>query len=190
MLDQLRPGNVVVMTKYDRLSRSLQDLLTLVEQVRARGAGFLFTDPRHIRLKSRLMGHRIASEMQGMGILKQVVEQSIEGILTEPRFYAMIRKRREYHRYMKDLLVQLQEKKRYYLVAPLCAHYLSTRGGPKFRRTLKEAVNALEAEGRPAPPSGIPGVQFGSHEVRAATATPKIVQRRRIGSPTPRRQAQ
>jgi len=111
----------------------------------------LFTDPRIIRLKCRRMGHRIASAMQGMGILKQVVEQSIEGTLTEPRFYAMIRKRREYHRYMKDLLSQLQEKKRHYLVALLCAHYLSRRGGPKFRRALKEAVKTLESEGKPVP---------------------------------------
>lgn len=31
---------MVVVTKYDRLSRSLQDLLILVEQVRVCGAGF------------------------------------------------------------------------------------------------------------------------------------------------------
>lgn len=111
----------------------------------------LFTDPRIIRLQCRLMGHRIASAMQGMGILKQVVEQSIEGTLTEPQFYSMIRARREYHRYMKELLVQLQEKKRHYLVALLCAHYLSTRQGPKFRRAMKDAAKALEAEGKPVP---------------------------------------
>ncbi len=37
LLDQLRPGDVVVVTKFDRLSRSLQDLLTIVETVRAKG---------------------------------------------------------------------------------------------------------------------------------------------------------
>lgn len=35
LLDQLRPGDVVVVTKYDRLSRSLQDLLTIVDCIRA-----------------------------------------------------------------------------------------------------------------------------------------------------------
>ena len=31
MIEQLRNGDVVVVTKYDRLSRSLQDLLSIVE---------------------------------------------------------------------------------------------------------------------------------------------------------------
>lgn len=40
MLDQLRAGDVVTVTKYDRLARSLKDLLEIVEEIRARGAGF------------------------------------------------------------------------------------------------------------------------------------------------------
>lgn len=40
MLDQLRDGDVVVVTKYDRLARSLRDLLEIVEQIRTSGAGF------------------------------------------------------------------------------------------------------------------------------------------------------
>ena len=40
MLDQLRDGDVVIVTKYDRLARSLKDLLEIVEATRERGAGF------------------------------------------------------------------------------------------------------------------------------------------------------
>lgn len=40
LLDQLRPGDVVVVAKYDRLARSLRDLLDLVEAIKDRGAGF------------------------------------------------------------------------------------------------------------------------------------------------------
>ncbi len=40
LLDQLRAGDVVVVAKYDRLARSLRDLLDIVEAIRARGAGF------------------------------------------------------------------------------------------------------------------------------------------------------
>ena len=40
MLDQLRPGDVVVVWKLDRLSRSLKDLLTIMEKIHAAGAGF------------------------------------------------------------------------------------------------------------------------------------------------------
>ncbi len=40
MLDQLRPGDVVVVWKLDRLSRSLKDLLHLIDRLKAAGAGF------------------------------------------------------------------------------------------------------------------------------------------------------
>lgn len=40
LLDQLRDGDVVVVAKYDGVSRSLQDLLAIVEAIRAKGAGF------------------------------------------------------------------------------------------------------------------------------------------------------
>lgn len=40
LLDRLRPGDVVMVWKLDRLSRSLKDLLHLLERIEAAGAGF------------------------------------------------------------------------------------------------------------------------------------------------------
>jgi DNA invertase Pin-like site-specific DNA recombinase len=40
LLDQLRDGDVIVVTKYDRLARSSRDLLDIVEVIKERGAGF------------------------------------------------------------------------------------------------------------------------------------------------------
>lgn len=40
LLEQLRAGDVVVVTKYDRLARSLRDLIDLVTLIRDREAGF------------------------------------------------------------------------------------------------------------------------------------------------------
>ncbi len=40
LLEQLRDGDIVVVTKYDRLARSLSDLIKIVELIRERGAGF------------------------------------------------------------------------------------------------------------------------------------------------------
>ena len=40
LLDQLRPGDVLVVWKLDRLSRSLRDLLSIMEKLRQAGAGF------------------------------------------------------------------------------------------------------------------------------------------------------
>lgn len=39
LLDHLRPGDVVVVTRLDRLARSIRDLLDIVERVREAGAG-------------------------------------------------------------------------------------------------------------------------------------------------------
>lgn len=41
LLDHLRKGDVLVVWKLDRLSRSLKDLLTLLEKVERAGAGFV-----------------------------------------------------------------------------------------------------------------------------------------------------
>ena len=40
MLDQLREGDVVIVWKLDRLSRSLKDLLHIIEKIETVGAGF------------------------------------------------------------------------------------------------------------------------------------------------------
>src|SRR4051794_30185982 len=40
LLDQLRPGDVVVVWKLDRLSRSLKDLLLILERIEQAEAGF------------------------------------------------------------------------------------------------------------------------------------------------------
>ena len=66
MIEQLRDGDVVVVTKYDRLSRSLQDLLSIVEAVGARGAGFqsLAEDIDTTTPAGRLVFHVFASIAQ------------------------------------------------------------------------------------------------------------------------------
>lgn len=66
MIDQLREGDVVVVTKYDRLSRSLQDLLSIVEAIREQGAGFrsLAEDIDTTTPAGRLVFHVFASIAQ------------------------------------------------------------------------------------------------------------------------------
>ena len=66
MLDQLRGGDVVIITKYDRLARSLKDLLEIVEAIRERGAGFrsLAEDIDTTTSTGRLVFHVFASIAQ------------------------------------------------------------------------------------------------------------------------------
>ena len=66
LLEHLRSGDVVTVTKYDRLSRSLQDLLTIVEVIREKGAGFrsLAEDIDTTTPAGRLVFHVFASIAQ------------------------------------------------------------------------------------------------------------------------------
>ena len=66
MVDQLREGDVVVVTKYDRLARSLKDLLDIVDTINARGAGFrsLAEDIDTTTPAGRLVFHVFASIAQ------------------------------------------------------------------------------------------------------------------------------
>lgn len=63
LLDQLREGDVVVVTKYDRLARSLRDLLDIVAEIGAKGAGFrsLAEDIDTTTPAGRLVFHIFAS---------------------------------------------------------------------------------------------------------------------------------
>lgn len=80
MIDQLRGGDVVVVTKYDRLSRSLQDLLTIVEAVGAKGAGFrsLAEDIDTTTPSGRLVFHVFASIAQFER--ERIAERTREGL--------------------------------------------------------------------------------------------------------------
>jgi len=66
LLDQLRAGDVIVVTKYDRLARSLRDLLDIVEVIKERGAGFrsLAEDIDTTTPAGRLVFHVFASIAQ------------------------------------------------------------------------------------------------------------------------------
>ncbi len=66
LLDQLRSGDVVVVAKYDRLARSLADLLGIVDAIRAKGAGFrsLAEDIDTTTPAGRLVFHVFASIAQ------------------------------------------------------------------------------------------------------------------------------
>lgn len=66
LLDQLRPGDVIVVAKYDRLARSLRDLLDIVEAIKDQGAGFrsLAEDIDTTTPAGRLVFHVFASIAQ------------------------------------------------------------------------------------------------------------------------------
>lgn len=80
LLKELRPGDVVVVTKYDRLARGLKDLLEIVDLIQARGAGFrsLGEDINTTSPAGRLVFHVFASIAQFER--ERIVERTIEGL--------------------------------------------------------------------------------------------------------------
>ena len=82
LLGQLRDGDVVVVAKYDRLSRSLQDLLSIVEAIQKKGAGFrsLAEDIDTTTPAGRLIFHVFASIAQFER--ERIAERTKEGLAT------------------------------------------------------------------------------------------------------------
>ena len=66
LLDQVRDGDIIVVTKYDRLARSLRDLLDIAEAIKESGAGFrsLAEDIDTTTPAGRLVFHVFASIAQ------------------------------------------------------------------------------------------------------------------------------
>ncbi len=81
LLDHLRAGDVVMVTKYDRLARSLKDLLEIVEDVNKRGAGFrsLAEDIDTTAPAGRLIFLVFASIAQFER--ERISERTVEGLL-------------------------------------------------------------------------------------------------------------
>ena len=80
MMTELRDGDVVVVAKYDRLARSLKDLLEIVDLIQARGAGFrsLGEDIDTTTPAGRLVFHVFASIAQFER--ERIVERTKEGL--------------------------------------------------------------------------------------------------------------
>lgn len=80
MLDQLRAGDVVLVSKYDRLARSLPDLLEIVARIEKTDAGFrsLAEDIDTTTPAGRLVFHVFASIAQFER--ERIRERTLEGL--------------------------------------------------------------------------------------------------------------
>ena len=80
LLDQLRKDDVVIITKYDRLARSLKDLIEIVEAFRERGAGFrsLAEDIDTTTPSGRLIFHVFGSIAEFER--ERIIERTNEGL--------------------------------------------------------------------------------------------------------------
>lgn len=103
----------------------------------------LFQGDNLTRFKCRFMGDQIASLWDVMGVLKPVVEGCVEGTLSRPEFYRLMRKRRETNRYQREMLTRLRDRKRHALTVRYCGAVLARRGAPNFRKEMNKALRIL-----------------------------------------------
>ncbi len=120
----------------------------------------LFQSDNVTKLKCRFQGHRIASGLINMGILKPVVSGCVDGSLTALGFYKMLRARRTFRRYLRELLFKIDIDRHPLMVAYLAEHVLAQGKGPVFRKRLKEANQKLRRRGR-TPPGDLSAKQAG-----------------------------
>ena len=71
-----------------------------------RGHAERFTGENVVKLRASMMGHRLGSSLQQMGILSPIILGALDGSLTEAAFYRRLRARRDSGRYQRELFAR------------------------------------------------------------------------------------
>lgn len=102
----------------------------------------LFTRPNVTKLPMRRMGATLQTHLLEMGLLQQLLEQAADGTLTRAGFARMMRARRDYPPYLRNLLNHVDHAGRPALAEILCQNVTSRMTAPKFARRLRELATA------------------------------------------------
>lgn len=97
-----------------------------------------FTGDNVLKLRAPLLGHRLGSSLQQMGILAPITVGALAGTLSAPEFYRMIRARKSFGRYQKELFKRALKMGRPGLARRL-GRFVLTRGDHRWIR--KEMAN-------------------------------------------------
>jgi hypothetical protein len=92
-----------------------------------------FDAPNVMKLRTPLLGHRLGSSLQQMGILSQITLGALNGTLTELEFYRTIRARKTFQRYQRELFKRALSKGRTGLARKL-GRWVLTRGDNRYIR--------------------------------------------------------
>lgn len=80
-----------------------------------------------------LLGHRLGSSLAQMGILQDIAREIIGGEMTRARFYRLLRARRDFPRYQRELANLALEQGHAGLARRVCDHVLRQREDAYFR---------------------------------------------------------
>ncbi len=97
-----------------------------------------FTNANVSHLRAPLLGHRLGSSLLQMGILHPIILGALNGTLTEAEFYTLLRARRQFPRYQRELFNRAVKKGHKDLARRLGAHILKQNPNRAVRLGLKE----------------------------------------------------
>ncbi|MFZ5709066.1 MAG: hypothetical protein ACOY4T_05155 [Pseudomonadota bacterium] len=88
-----------------RASKAARQVTILYDPYEPLDAGHVarFDGPNVVRLRTPLLGHRLGSSLSQMGILSGVILAALDGSLSEVGFYRVLRARRGFARYQREL---------------------------------------------------------------------------------------
>ncbi|WP_323775597.1 hypothetical protein [Leisingera sp.] len=81
-----------------------------------------------------LLGHRLGTSLQQMGILQEIARGAISGELTPHRFHRLLRKRHEFPRFQRELANLALDRGHPRLAKQACEYILRQRDDRFFRR--------------------------------------------------------
>ena len=92
-----------------------------------------FAGPNVVKLRTPLLGHRLGSSLHQMGILTPIILGALSGSLTELEFYRIIRARKMFPRYQRELFKRALDRGRPDLARKL-GRWVLTRGDNRYIR--------------------------------------------------------
>lgn len=100
-----------------------------------------FTGKNVIHWRCPLLGHRLGSSLQQMGILQEIARKSILGELDQLTFYKLLRKRHTFPRYQRELANLALDRGRPELARRVCRFVLAQRDDWFFQKMLTRIAN-------------------------------------------------
>ena len=98
-----------------------------------------FTGKNVLKLRAPMLGHRLGSSLQQMGILAPITLGALNGTLTEAEFYRILRARKTSSRYQKELFQRALDKG-HTTLARRMGRFVLTRGN---NRHIRKQLAAL-----------------------------------------------
>ena len=103
----------------------------------------LFTRPNVTKLRMPHMGDALQTDLMEMDTLAPLLLAAADGTLDTGHFAQLYRARRDYHPYLRNLLVATETRETQILTMALCQNVTSRLKAPKFARRLRQ-MEALE----------------------------------------------